>query len=70
MRKTVTELGLALYLNYKGVKFKRALHMNQHRPSLVVNCSAIFSQDTVHESLIYTNIIYTNIHIANTHEDP
>ena len=68
MRKTVTELGLA----FKGVKFKSALHVDQHRPSLVANCTVIFSQDTVHESLIYTNIIklYTNTHMANTRADP
>ena len=37
--------------------------MNQHRPALVANGTARFSQDIVHESLVYTNIIYTNTYI-------
>ena len=71
MRKTITGLRLALYLNYKGVTFKYALHMYQHRTLLVANCTARFSQDIVHESLIYRHHIRKHIptHLANTRAD-
>ena len=65
MRKNCHRPEVSLIFKLKGVKLKCAMHMNQNRPSLVANCTARFSQDIVHESLMYTDIIYTNTHIAN-----